>query len=329
MAAIARGTLAALLLLLAVAAHALEVPYLTGRVTDNAELLDAGARRDLGELLAAHERKTGNQVVVLTIASLEGENLEAFANRVFNAWGLGQKGRDNGVLLLVVPAERRLRIEVGYGLEGQLTDVEAGRIVRNVIVPAFRDGDFARGIGDGARAIVAKLEGQAVAGLEPGGAPGAAQGGVERDAERDSAFDGPDLSLPEKILFGAFIFGIIGLFTIIGVLTPGVGWFLYLFLIPFWAMFPLVVLGTTGTLYVFVTYLVVFPIAKLLVARLPWHRKASRELQTKGRASVGGFVIGSGGGGGGSGSSWSSGSSGGGFSGGGGSSGGGGASGSW
>jgi uncharacterized protein len=329
MAAIARGTLAALLLLLAVAAHALEVPYLTGRVTDNAELLDAGARRDLGELLAAHERKTGNQVVVLTIASLEGENLEAFANRVFNAWGLGQKGRDNGVLLLVVPAERRLRIEVGYGLEGQLTDVEAGRIVRNVIVPAFRDGDFARGIGDGARAIVAKLEGQAVAGLEPAVAPAGSEGGAERDAERDSAFDGPDLSLPEKILFGAFIFGIIGLFTIIGVLTPGVGWFLYLFLIPFWAMFPLVVLGTTGTLYVFVTYLVVFPIAKLLVARLPWHRKASRELQTKGRASVGGFVIGSGGGGGGSGSSWSSGSSGGGFSGGGGSSGGGGASGSW
>jgi uncharacterized protein len=330
MAAVVRGAFAALLLLLAFATHALEVPYLTGRVTDDAELLDAEARRELGELLAAHERKTGNQVVVLTIASLEGENLDEFTHRVFNAWGLGQKGKDNGVLLLVAPAERRLRIEVGYGLEGQLTDVEAGRIIRNLIVPAFRDGDFARGIGDGARAIVAKLEGQAVAGLEPGAAPGGAQGDVERDADRDSAFDGPDLSLPEKILFGAFIFGIIGLFTIIGVLTPGMGWFLYLFLIPFWAMFPLVVLGTTGTLYVFVTYLVAFPIAKLVIARLPWHRKASRELQTKGQASVGGFVIDSGGGRSGSGSSWSSGrSGGGGFSGGGGSSGGGGASGSW
>ena len=113
----------------------------------------------------------------------------------------------------------------------------------------------------------------------------------------------------------------------LGVLTPGIGWFIYFFLIPFWAMFPIVVVGGTGTLILLGLYLVGFPIAKLAVKRMPWYEKASRDIQTKGSARVGGFTIG----GGSSDSSWSSSSSSSssGFSGGGGSSGGGGASGSW
>jgi uncharacterized protein len=155
-------------------------------------------------------------------------------------------------------------------------------------------------------AIVATLEGRVPA--ETPTAP------VESSASRSAldddeinAFEGDLPPWQMRILLGAFIFGIIGLFTIIGVLTPGAGWFLYLFLIPFWAM---------------------FPIAKLIVSRQEWHRKAKAELAKTGSATIGGMVITSGGGGGGS---WSSGSSrsSGGFSGGGGSSGGGGASGSW
>ena len=137
--------------------------------------------------------------------------------------------------------------------------------------------------------------------------------------------ESPDLSITERILFGAFIFGIIGLFTVIGILTPGFGWFMYLFLIPFWATFPIVVLGTKGALVCFITYLIVFPSAKLFLKHSPWYKKANEDLRTTGKASVGGFTFSSGG----SGGSWSSGSSGGGFSGGGGSSGGGGASGGW
>jgi uncharacterized protein len=129
---------------------------------------------------------------------------------------------------------------------------------------------------------------------------------------------------PMRILLGAFIFGIIGLFTVLGVLTPGMGWFLYLFLIPFWAMFPIVVVGVRGALVLLVAYVVGFPIAKVVLSRQDWYRKARSDLKKTGRATVGGMVIGSGGGGG----SWSSRSSGG-FSGGGGRSGGGGASGSW
>jgi uncharacterized protein len=108
-----------------------------------------------------------------------------------------------------------------------------------------------------------------------------------------------------------------------GILTPGVGWFLYFFLIPFWAMFPIIIFGTTGALYMLITYLVVFPIAKLLLARTDLIKKMEKGLRTKGRASIGGFTVTSGH----SGGSSSSGSSG--FSGSGGSSGGGGASGSW
>ena len=146
-----------------------------------------------------------------------------------------------------------------------------------------------------------------------------------------SAFEDPDLSLTERILFGAFIFGIIGLFTVIGVVTPGMGWFLYFFLIPFWAMFPIIVVGVDGALRLLVTYLVAFPVAKILLARRPWYRKAREDLKTKGKAHLGGFTLG--GGSRSSDSSWrsTSGSSSGSgsFSGSGGTSGGGGASGRW
>ena len=127
-----------------------------------------------------------------------------------------------------------------------------------------------------------------------------------------------------KVLFGAFIFGIIGLFTFIGIVTPGTGWFLYFFLIPFWAMFPVVIFGSAITFYILLAYLVGFPTAKVLISRTSAYRRAAEEIKKKGVARVGGFTIG--GGRWGSHGSWSSG---GGFSGGGGSSGGGGASGSW
>ena len=142
-----------------------------------------------------------------------------------------------------------------------------------------------------------------------------------------SDLESPDMPLGARILMGAFIFGIIGLFTIVGLFTPGFGWFLYLFLIPFWATFPIIVIGTKAALVVFFIYLIGYPAVKLYIRTTPWFKKAKKDLKTKGRASIGGFSFSSGG----SGGSWSSGSSGssGGFSGGGGSSGGGGASGGW
>ena len=297
-------------------AFAVDVPFLTGRVTDNAQILSDETRKAVTANLKAHEEKTTNQIAVLTVPTLDGVSIEEYAVTVFNTWKLGQKGKDNGVLLIVAPKDRKLRIEVGYGLEGTMTDGIAGSIIRNAITPFFKNNDYDRGIDEGVRAIINVLEG--------GQAPAeTAKSGEE--VKKSSALDleVADISITEKILFGAFIFGIIGLFTAVGILTPGMGWFLYFFLIPFWATFPIVVLGTSGTLYLLITYVVGFPIAKLLLTRTDWYKKAQKDLKTKGSANIGGFTVGSGGGG----SSWSSGGSS--FSGGGGSSGGGGASGSW
>jgi uncharacterized protein len=297
-------------------AYAINVPYLTGRVTDNAQILSAETRDRLTERLKAHEAKTTNQIAVLTIPSLEGEGIEEYAVAVFEEWKLGQKGKDNGILLIVAPNDRRMRIEVGYGLEGTMPDGVAGGIIRDVITPHFKNNDFNKGIEEGVSTIISVLEGGQAPESEP-----VAGGNTTKSVFND--LETPGMPITERILIGAFIFGIIGLFTVVGVLTPGVGWFLYFFLIPFWATFPIVVLGTTATLYLLITYLTAFPIAKLVLKNSDWYKKAAKSLKTKGHANIGGFTVTSGG----SDSSWSSGGSS--FSGGGGSSGGGGASGSW
>lgn len=299
-----------------------EVPYLTGRVVDNAQILTEQTHISLGEILKDHESKTTNQIVVLTIPTLDGENIEDYSNRIFNEWNLGQKDKDNGILIVVVPGERRMRIEVGYGLEGTMTDLLAGRIIRDIMAPRFRDNDFDGGVTEGTKAVLTVLEGGELS------TPQSVDTGS--DSQTKSAFgdfESPDMPLATRILIGGFIFGILGLFTLIGIFTPGFGWFMYLFLIPFWAMFPIMVLGTRGALICFIIYLVIFPTAKLFFRYSPKYEKVRHDLKTKGKASIGGFTFTSGS----SGRSWSSGSSssGGGFSGGGGSSGGGGASGSW
>ena len=300
---------------------AADVPYLTGRVVDNAEILSPPARDRIAGLLKAHDEKTSNQIAVLTLPTLDGESVEVYATRVFEAWKLGQKGKDNGVLVVVVPKDRKMRIEVGYGLEGTLPDVAAARIIRNVMTPAFKAGDYDQGVGDGVAAIVATLEGRG----DAAGAVNLADTETSSGGSKSSfELKGPELPWYMRILLGCFIFGIIGIFTVVGIATPGVGWFLYVFLIPFWAMFPIIVIGPKATVGLLAVYLIGYPVAKLILSRNPAYQKAARELKAKGSTNFGGMVITSGGS-----SSSSSSSSSGGFSGGGGSSGGGGASGSW
>lgn len=141
-------------------AHAApDYPALTGRVVDQANLLDATARDRLETRLAAHEAAGGDQVVVVTLKALGGESIEEYGVGLGRHWGIGQEGKDNGVLLIVAPEEREVRIEVGYGLEGTLTDAVSSQIIQNEILPRFRSGDMAAGIVAGADAIVAALGG--------------------------------------------------------------------------------------------------------------------------------------------------------------------------
>jgi len=140
-------------------ASALDVPPLTGRVVDLAQVLQADVVTSLAGEIEAHEIKTSNQVAVLILPSLEGEPLEEYSHRVATTWKLGQKGTDNGALLLVALKERKIRIEVGYGLEGTLTDLRSAHIIRNEIVPRFRAGDISGGVRAGAEAILKTIEG--------------------------------------------------------------------------------------------------------------------------------------------------------------------------
>jgi uncharacterized protein len=146
-------------LTLASHALALDVPPLTGRVVDLAHVLPQSTVEALTARLTAHEGQSSNQVAVLTIPSLEGESLEEFAHRVATTWKLGRKGTDNGVLLVVAIKERKVRIEVGYGLEGVLTDIRSAQIIRNEIVPRFRAGNMSGGILEGTHAILMTIEG--------------------------------------------------------------------------------------------------------------------------------------------------------------------------
>jgi uncharacterized protein len=151
--------LAAATFFLAPSASALDVPPLTGRVVDLAHILPNSAVESITAQLAAHETKSSNQVAVLIIPSLEGDAIEEFSHRVATTWKLGQKGTDNGALLLMAIQERKVRIEVGYGLEGVLTDARSAQIIRNEIVPRFRVGDMPGGVTAGINAILKTIEG--------------------------------------------------------------------------------------------------------------------------------------------------------------------------
>jgi uncharacterized protein len=286
----------------AVGAAALEVPYLGGRVNDLAGLLSDGSVSQLGAQLEALERETGAQVAVLTVPSLEGDPIEDFSLRVVETWKLGGERADNGVLVLIARDERLVRIEVGYGLEGALTDVESGRIISGLMTPRFRAGDFDGGVGAAVDAISAKVRGEPVALPEgrPGNGPNSGPSGL--------------LTLILVVLFGLP-------FVNAALATRGpAGWILYLMLAPFFFVVPAALFGMPVGGIAALAWLLVFPILRAV-----WPKAA----RSPGRRSMGGrggippiWVGGAGWRGGGFGG-------GGGFSGGGGSFGGGGATGGW
>lgn len=151
-----------LLLLLVCTANALaaaDFPSLTGRVVDAASLLPEDVQQQLEQQLEQHEQETSNQVVVVTLPSLQGYAIDDYGYQLGRHWGIGQAERDNGVLLIVAPNEREVRIEVGYGLEGLLTDAGSHAIIEDVMLPQFRDNHYEAGILQGVNAILGTLQG--------------------------------------------------------------------------------------------------------------------------------------------------------------------------
>lgn len=153
--------LVALLQLLSFSAlFAIQVPALSGRVNDYGAMMSPQARADIEARLQQLETAESTQIVVLTVPSLEGDPIEDFSIRVAEAWKIGHKGSDNGVLLIASRDDHKVRIEVGYGLEGKVTDLLAGRIITDEIYPFFKAGQFDEGFTRGVTALVAAVHGE-------------------------------------------------------------------------------------------------------------------------------------------------------------------------
>jgi uncharacterized protein len=288
--------LAALVLLAGAGASALDVPYLAGRVNDVAGMLSDDFEAQLDARLRQLEQETSNQVVVLTVPSLEGDPIEDFSMRVVETWQLGHEGVDNGVLLLISRDERLVRIEVGYGLEGALTDAQSHRIISSLLAPRFRAGDFDGGVDAAVDAIVSAVRGEPIEALE-----------------RPSRTDTP--GNPGLLL----LFALFGLPFINAALSArgSIGWILYIFLTPFFFLLPAALFGVVAGKIAALAWLALFPLLRMVWPKTSGHGPGGK------RGGGGPFIwIGGPGGGGGF-------SGGGGFGGFGGSFGGGGATGGW
>ncbi len=292
--------------------EARDIPKLKSRVMDESWSLKSDYKESLETKLEMHERETGNQIVVYVINSLEGENLEEYSLRVAETWKLGQKGKDNGVLLLVSIDDRVLRIEVGYGLEETLTDVLCSRIIRNEITPRFKSQNYEEGITAGVEAIIRAIGGLYVI---PPPKDWSHLGPLNFLGEMDPGDD--LLPWPFRIGASVFVLAILSVFTYIAMHAPYVGWLVYFFLFPFWSIFPTAFHGANVGASVFLIYAVGFGLYKIYHLVIPQGRRSMKKIRKSNfggsgsRSSSGGF------------------SRSGGFSGGGGSFGGGGSSGSW
>jgi uncharacterized protein len=276
------------------------IPPLTGRVVDQTGTLTSDDIAALTQTLKNLEMRKGSQVAVLIVPTTQPETIEQFSIRVADAWKIGRKKIDDGALLVIAKNDRKLRIEVGYGIEGALTDVTARRIIDEVITPRFRTGDFAGGVAAGVNRIIAVIDGEPL----PAPQPEASQGG---DLDLDSVVQLAPFIIIGSIIVGGMLRALFG--RLLGSAATG-------------GLVGVVAWALAGSMIVaLLLFAVAFVIAFL-----------SGGFATVGptyRGRPGGYV----GGGGWSGGGWSgggsSGSSGGGFSGGGGNFGGGGASGSW
>lgn len=275
------------------------------RVHDDAHVLKQETIDALEKQLEAYEDSTSNQIAILIISSLDGDPVESYSMRVVEKWQLGQKEKDNGVLLLIAVDDHKMRIEVGAGLEGVLTDALSSRIIRNEMAPNFRRADFDTGVTAAVNSIIAAIGGEYTA---------------------DDSSEIMELSTTARVLIGLGIYVFLSIFAFFGLFIKGSwGWFMYLFLIPFFSIFPAFVFPAHLWYVPGVAFILIFPLIKWLVGRTAWGTSMTKKFEESGSGSGGSSR----------GSSWSSSSSssswggGGGFSGGGGSFGGGGSSGSW
>jgi len=272
------------------------IPELWGqRIHDEAHALKQEMVDQLEKDLKFYEDSTSNQIAILIVQSLEGETIEDYSIKVAEKWKLGTEKKDNGVLVVVAIDDHKMRIEVGAGLEGVLTDALSSRIIRNEMAPEFRRGDYDAGLLAATSSII-----KAIGGEYSG-----------EDAGDSNSLD--EMSVGGQIALGSGLFIFFGIFSGIGLFSKGgMTWVMYFFMIPFYAVFMGMIFGS----WIFFGYLVLYPLLRL------WVKKSGVNLMEWQSANGGGGSNSSSGGGRSSGGRSS-------FSGGGGSFGGGGSSGGW
>ncbi|XDD48503.1 YgcG family protein [Leptospira sp. WS39.C2] len=287
-----------------------EIPKLESRVTYEDGTISKSVASEWEFLLANHERETSNQFAILVVNSLEGEILEEYSLKVAEAWKLGQVGVDNGVLILLAIEDRRVRIEVGYGLEGVLTDVYCKRVIQNIMVPEFQKGVYSVGI----RLGLEELLQTATLGITPE-EPTLFQ---KFQSFRGFDFKGNWFLYPLGFLFVGVLF-LFGFITAFHYESEGVG--MFFFVLIFFQWVPTMFFGYFGWVISNSIYIFGFIFVRLTREKVPFVKNIAKKVTDNVFFTSGGLS--------GGGSSGSSSGGGGGFSGGGGSFGGGGASGSW
>ncbi|WP_244310329.1 TPM domain-containing protein [Leptospira noumeaensis] len=286
-----------------------EIPVLERRVTWDAGTIPEKEAEIWEKILEEHEKQTSNQVAILVVRSLEGEILEEYSLKVAEHWRLGQKNKDNGVLILLSIEDRKVRIEVGYGLEGILTDAYCNRVIRNTMIPYFKSGEYVEGISAGLKEILSTLD----SGVTP-----------EEPSlwQKFRSFRGIGAEQGWHLyLIGIIFVGIIFLFaTILAFHREDNSIWVFFFLLVFFQWVPSIFYGFYGWAFCNFIYVFGFIFVRLTRERISWVKALSDKISdsvsySSGSSSGGGFSSGGG--------------SSGGFSGGGGSFGGGGSSGSW
>lgn len=290
--------------------QAKEIPKLERRVTFEDGTISKEVAEEWEKVLSHHEKETSNQFAILVVHSLEGEILEEYSLKVAEAWKLGQRGVDNGVLILLATGDRKVRIEVGYGLEGVLTDVYCKRIIQDIMIPHFKKEDYPMGI----RLALDQLLETAKSGITPV-EPSIFQ---EFQSFRGFDFEGHWFLYPVGMLF-VFVLFLFGFITAFHYEDQGIG--MFLFVLVFFQWVPTMFFGYYAWVGCNSLYIFGFLFVRLTRKKIVWVKDLAKKVTDNVHYSSGGFSSRSGGGS-------SSGSSGG-FSGGGGSFGGGGASGSW
>lgn len=281
------------LFVLSFTAQAKDVPYLSGRVVDLANMISENTENEMIQLLQNLEQKNGSQVAILTVESLDGEVLEQYSLKVAQTWGLGQKSKDNGLLFFVAKNDRKMRIEVGYGLESIVTDAMAAKILNNVVRPNFKKGDFSKGFLQATKILVDLIGGDSSS--------------YQKISEKNNA------SIPGGIPFFAiiiFIF-VIGTHSYVAFFSKSSSLFHAIFLMPFWFAFPSVFVHPSAGFFCLGFWIILYFFVRPFLKNKEWFVSLGKNIRYRSGSSGGG------------------GFSGGGFSGGGGSFGGGGSSSSW